>query len=75
MKTKETETKKETAMEIKVGELVVNFSTLAMVQAIDPVRGILLREFSIARFGCVGGRWFADPAKCIRADGVNGGGR
>lgn len=58
---------KEASMDIRIGDLVVNFGTLAMVQDIDAQRGLLLREFSVAKFGCVGGRWYADPAKCVRA--------
>lgn len=46
-----------------VGDVVVNFSNVARVLAVDPLRGLLLQALPGQAFGARD-RWFADPAKC-----------
>lgn len=46
-----------------IGSFVINFGVIAEIIAVDPLRGLLLKEVStLTHKGC--GQWYADPAKC-----------
>lgn len=46
-----------------IGSFVINFGVIAEIIAVDPLRGLLLKEVSTPTHkGC--GKWYADPAKC-----------
>lgn len=48
----------------KVGDVVVNFGNVAVVQEVDAVRGLLLKALPGQGFGR-DDRWHADPAKTV----------
>lgn len=50
-----------------IGSIVVNLgSNLCVVLApVDPLRGLLVESYSTATGRAYGGKYFADPAKCV----------
>lgn len=46
-----------------IGSIVINFGVIAEVLAVDPIRGLLLKEVStLTHKGC--GKWYANPKLC-----------
>lgn len=46
-----------------IGNIVINFGVIAEVLAVDPIRGLLLKEVStLTHKGC--GKWYANPDLC-----------
>lgn len=46
-----------------IGSIVINFGVIAEVLAVDPIRGLLLKEVStLTHKGC--GKWYANPDLC-----------